>query len=213
MLGQSQKGTLGGEFRRAIALFKSFPVSTISKHWMRGWGQPTAGGKAAYLASYLVASTILGALAMQIKEIAKGHVPRNMDNKEAWIAAFLQGGGAGIFGDYLFNDHSRYGKKLIESAVGPILGLGQDVYDLTLGNMLQAAKGEPTDAGAEAVRFIQGNTPGMSLWYARAALDHLMFHQLQEYVSPGYLSRMRKRDRENGVTGYWWAPGQVAPGG
>ena len=68
-----------GEFARSLWLFKSFPVGVIAKHWMRGWGQRTAGGKAAYLASYLVGSTVLGALAVQLKDLAKGREPREMD--------------------------------------------------------------------------------------------------------------------------------------
>jgi len=212
MIGGLKKGTPAGELARSIWLFKSFPVAVIAKHWMRGWGQKTVGGKAAYLASYLVASTVLGALAVQLKDIAKGREPREMDTKAFWSAAFLQGGGAGIFGDYALSDQSRYGRSITESALGPIGSQFADVYDLTLGNVHQAARGDDTDAGAEAVRFIQGNTPGMNLWYARAALEHLMFHQVQEYASPGYLSRMRKRVREDTGQGFWWTPGQVLPG-
>ncbi|MGE0373107.1 MAG: hypothetical protein AB7Q01_14665 [Gammaproteobacteria bacterium] len=212
MIGNLKKGTAAGEIARSLWLFKSFPVAVIAKHWMRGWGQRTVGGKAAYLASYLVGSTVLGALAVQLKDLAKGREPRETDTPQFWSAAFLQGGGASLFGDFALSDQSRYGRSFTESLLGPLGSSVADVYDLTLGNVHQAARGEPTDAGAEAVRFVQANTPGMSLWYARAALDHLMFHQLQEYVSPGYLRRMRRRVREETGQDFWWTPGQVVPG-
>lgn len=208
MIGGLKKGTPAGELARSVWLFKSFPVAVIAKHWMRGWGRPTAGGRAAYLASYFVGSTVLGAVALQFKDVAKGREPREMDTRAFWSAAFLQGGGAGIFGDFLFSDQSRFGRSVVETAVGPIGSLVGDVYDLTLGNMHEAARGEPTDAGAEALRFVQANTPGMSLWYARTALDHLIFHELQEYMSPGYLARMKRRVKEETGQGFWWTPGR-----
>lgn len=205
MIGDLKKGTVIGEFARSLWLFKSFPVAVIAKHWMRGWGRPTAGGKAAYLASYLVGSTVLGALAVQLKDVVKGREPRDMTTPAFWIAAFLQGGGASIFGDFALNDQSRYGRSFTETLLGPLGSTIADTYDLTVGNLHQAARGESTDAGAEAVRFVQSNTPGMSLWYARAALDHLLFHEVQEYLSPGYLRRMRERVRKEGG-GFWWEP-------
>ena len=163
MIGNLKRSTAVGEFARSLWLFKSFPVGVIAKHWMRGWGQRTAGGKAAYLASYLVGSTVLGALAVQLKDLAKGREPREMDVPSFWVAAFLQGGGASIFGDFALNDQSRFGRSFTESLLGPVGATIGDVYDLSGGNVHQAARGESTDAGAEAVRFVQSNTPGMSL--------------------------------------------------
>lgn len=212
MLEGLKRGTWSGEIARSVWLFKSFPVAVIAKHWMRGWGRPTAGGKAAYLASYLVASTFLGAIAVQLKDIAKGREPREMDEKEFWMAAFIQGGGASIFGDFVLNDTTRYGNSFVETAAGPVASTVQDVFNLTVGNIHEMKDGKRTDAGAEAIRFVQGNTPGMNLWYARAALDHLIFHHLQEYASPGYLSRMKRRVREETGQDFWWAPGQAFPG-
>lgn len=43
--------------------------------------------------------------------------------------------------------------------------------------------------------------------YSRAAFDHLVMQDLQEFLSPGYLQRMQNRAyREYGQT-YWWEPG------
>lgn len=131
MIGALKKGAAAGEIVRSLRLFKSFPVAVIAKHWMRGWGRPTAGGKAAYL----VGSTILGALAVQLKDIAKGREPRDMTTPAFWVVAFLQGGGASIFGDYALSDQSRYGRSFTESLLGPLGSLVGDTYDLTVGNI------------------------------------------------------------------------------
>jgi hypothetical protein len=205
MFGVSaQKGTAGGEFARTMWLFKSFPVAVISKHWMRGWGMNTAGGKAAYLGSFAVGTMALGAVALQLKDVTKGKEPRDMDTAAFWGAAFAQGGGVGIFGDYLFSNQSRFGRSVAETAAGPVFGgVIPDLYDLTVGNVHEAAGGDATHAGAEALRFAQSNTPLINMWYTRAILDRLVFQQMQEYLSPGYLARMRERARKDTGQEYW----------
>jgi len=61
------------------------------------------------------------------------------------------------------------------------------------------------------VKFVKSNVPGNNLWYTRAAIDHLMFHQLQEYLSPGYLEKMRKRSEKEYGQQFWWEPGEPVP--
>ena len=46
------------------------------------------------------------------------------------------------------------------------------------------------DAGPAALRFVQGNTPMLNLFYAQMALNYLVFYRLQEWMNPGSLSRM-----------------------
>jgi hypothetical protein len=87
----------------------------------------------------------------------------------------------------------------------------EDAFNLTQGNLMQMAQGKTTNAGAELVRFAKGNTPGASLWYAKGALDHMIYQRLQEYFSPGFLSRMKSRARKQFGQTYWWEPGQPLP--
>jgi hypothetical protein len=79
---------------------------------------------------------------------------------------------------------------------------------MTQSNLVKAAQGRETKFGIDAVKFIRGLTPGGNLWYAKAALDHLIVHRLQEYFAPGYLSREQTRlYREYGGQTYYWQPG------
>lgn len=82
---------------------------------------------------------------------------------------------------------------------------------MTQGNLLQLGAGEDTYFGAELVRMVKGLTPGANLWYTKAATDHLIFHNLQEYFSPGYLRKMEKRARSQFGKSYWWRPGEITP--
>src|SRR3546814_2024846 len=76
---------------------------------------------------------------------------------------------------------------------------------------LQAARWEDTHVGAELVRFTRSNAPAANLWYTKAATDHLVFHQFQEFFSPGYLRRMKRRARNEFDQEFWWEPGDKVP--
>jgi hypothetical protein len=211
-----QRGTWKGELTRSFFLFKSFPISMLMRHWGRALAQPTGTGKAAYIAALMASTTVLGAVAMQVKEVLAGRDPRNLNPAKEhgvrnWIKAMLQGGSLGIYGDFLFSEASQRGQSALATSLGPVAGIAEDALKLTQGNVMEAAAGMDTHAGAEVVKFIQGNTPGANLWYAKAALDHLIFHQLQEYFSPGYLSKMRRRAERDFGTRYWWEPGEALP--
>ncbi|MEG2579102.1 MAG: hypothetical protein RSA54_15355, partial [Glutamicibacter sp.] len=122
-----------------------------------------------------------------------GREPRPADAPKTWIAAMVQGGGLGIFGDYLFGEATRCGNSALESAAGPALGTAAD-----LANLWARAK-EGDDTAASALRLAQNNTPFLNLFYTRIALDHLFLFSAQEALSPGSLRRTEERIRqENG---------------
>jgi hypothetical protein len=74
-----QRGTMKGELARSFWLFKSFPMAMITRHWMRGNGMETAGGKAAYIASLVMATTVLGALSLEVDQVLQGKDPRTLN--------------------------------------------------------------------------------------------------------------------------------------
>jgi hypothetical protein len=212
MHGGMQRGTLKGELTKSVFLFKSFGLSMVTRHFRRAWNMPTNLGTAGYIAALAATSTLLGALAVQVNEMLSGRDPRNMASGKFAYAAMMKGGGFGILGDFAFSDTTQYGNSMLATAAGPMAGLAEDVFNLTKGNIAQAARGEETNAGAEVVRFAKGNIPVIgSLWYTKAALNHLFIYQLQEMASPGYLGRMEGRARREFGQDYWWAPGDVTP--
>lgn len=209
-----ERGTWKGELTRSFFQFKAFPLAMIARHWMRGMGMETTGGKAAYLASLIVGTTILGAVAQSVNEALSGKDLRNYNPFEGehgvknWMAAFLKGGSLGLYGDFLFSGATQHNQAgPIASLLGPVAGLVEESFALTQGNIVQAMQGKDTNFGAEVVRFVKGNTPGANLWYAKGALDHIIVHQMQEYFSPGYLAQMERRARKEFGQEYWWTPG------
>jgi hypothetical protein len=209
-----QRGTWKGELTRSFFLFKSFPMAMLMRHWMRGMSMPTTGGKAAYIATLIAATTVMGAVSLEASELVKGRDPRKLFGEGSfrnWIAAMLKGGSLGIYGDFLFSEQTQHGGSLLGSLAGPVAGEAEDIFKLTQGSAVKAMQGKDTDIGAESVKFVKGNLPGASLWYAKAALDHMIFNQMQEYFAPGYLRKMRHRAQTEFKQEYYWDPEEAVP--
>lgn len=222
--GATRPGTWAGEMSRSVMQFKGFPIAFLTLHGgqvMRMlWtpGQRIAGG--VYAGGLLIGMTLMGAVALQLKEIIAGRDPRKMtptDKQGAkfWLAAMQQGGGLGIFGDFLFADVNRFGGSAAGTLGGPLVGKFEDLLKLSIGNLRELGEGkERTNFGREAVNFLKTNTPGQSLWFARLAWERLFFDQLQYLADPeahtSWQRRMQHRKTEFGNE-FWWKPGQTAP--
>ena len=212
-----QRGTWKGELTRSIFLFKTMPIAMILRHWERGMGMPDARSKAGYIAAMVASTTVMGMAALQVDELLKGRDPVNMNPFEGkagarnWVRAMLKGGSLGIYGDFLFSDTTQHGQSPIASALGPLAGGAEELLGLTQGNLVELAQGKTTHAGAELVKFAKGMTPLANLWYTKAVTDHLIFNQLQEMASPGYLSRVRARAQREFGQSFWWEPQSAAP--
>src|SRR3546814_2475354 len=78
----------------------------------------------------MVWTTLAGYGAMSTKDILKGRTPRNPLDPATWAAAFVQGGGAGIYGAFLLGETNRFGGGLLQTMAGPTLGAVDDLHDL-----------------------------------------------------------------------------------
>ena len=219
--GGQQAGTGVGELARLTMQFKSFPISMISRHWRRVLdskpgldGSPAMANKAAYTAALLVTGTALGAIAFQTKQMVQGKDPVDMTTPKFWTRAIAQGGGAGFLGDIVLGDTTQDRGQLDSVGrlmAGPSFGSLADIYELTKGNADEALAGKDTHMGAEALRFARGHAPYVSLWYGKAAFDHILLHSIQENLSPGYLDRQKTKAYKDWNQGFWWQPGQATP--
>lgn len=212
------RGDGGGELMRSLMLFKGFPLASISRHWGRvaeTWHYGDKASAVAYAAGLMVSTTIFGAISLDLKDLVLGKDARDKSKAKYWTAAFLQGGGAGIFGDVLYTgiggDNRAGLPNWASSLGGPVFGTAADAVQLTLGNLGKVGRGERTHFGAEALKFTRSNLPFVNLWYLKSAIDHAGLHDLQELLSPGYLARMRERAHRDWGQDYWWRPGQGLP--
>lgn len=151
---------------------------------------------------------------MQLNDVVSGKNPKDPIGEDAgkfWMNALLKGGGLGLYGDFLFSDHTKYGGGALASLLGPVAGLVDDVVKLGQGIPLNAVEGKPEQTGGELVKLGKGLIPGANLWYAKAALDHMIFNQFQEYFSLGYLRKVEQRSKKQFNQTYWWRPQDVTP--
>ena len=215
-------GTFAGEAIRFVGQFKSFGVLGLTKNvgrHMYGSGAKTkreafargVGGNLG-LINTIVGTTALGYMVMQSKEVMKGREPRP-PSFETFVAAALQGGGLGIYGDFLFGQANRFGGGTLETLAGPGIGSAAEALDLLQRFRFQLATGDD-DVRGDVVRFLKSNMPFANLFYTQQALDYMLWYQLQETINPGYLSRMEQRIKRNNDQEYWLPPASiVATGG
>lgn len=218
ILNQNQPGTFVGEVLRSFYQFKSFGAAFAVLHGLRTanllLGRDTRAFGAAYAGALLVSTTLFGALGLQLKSIAQGRDPRNMKDPAFWAAALLQGGGLGIYGDFLFANVNRYGGGFSQTLGGPLVQRINDFWNLTAGNVIQLASGEKTNFGRELVKFMRGNVPGSNIWYIELAWQRLLMDQLQFLVDPEASKAFRRQQlfwRKQYNQGYWWAPPTMSP--
>jgi hypothetical protein len=211
MYGGMQRGKPTSEMWRSVLQFKGFPLAAFMRHGARAMARSGAVGKGVYIAEIVATTTVLGAVALQLSEVASGRDPQDMTTGGFWARSFLKGGALGIYGDFLFADWTKYGTSIGGTLGGPIVGDIEDVLKLTMGSAERATDGGDTKAGPQAIKMLKGHLPGANLWYTKAALDRLIFSQLQEMAAPGYSQRMEARARKQFNESYYWHPGQTTP--
>ena len=200
----TQPGDRYGELARFMWQFKMFPLTIMTKVWPRLHRQGVPG----YI--HLFAGTMLfGYAAMTTKDLLRGRKPRDEFNPKTWIAAALQGGGAGILGDVVFNDFNQYGRSFSEVLLGPAAGAAGDF--LKVFSKIQQLEGEA--AAAKFFRGAMNNMPFANLYYLRSAVDYLGVYLLQESVNPGYLQRMERQIERNNGQEFLLKPSSVIPRG
>lgn len=219
-----ERGTVLGEAIRAIMQLKGFPITYISKG-MTGqyYAKKQLAGMAPNeqqfsssgmvgLAQMMVGATMMGYLSVQLKEILKGKEPLEVFsdetalNPELLTKAMLQGGGMGIYGDFLFGEYNKYGQTLSQSLLGPTFGSIDDIARI-YNNVLS---GDVDAITKNATRFAISNTPGYNLFYTKTALDYLFIYGLMERSNPGYLRRMERRMKRDMEQEFYFPPSRYA---
>ena len=212
VLGNAKPGSLGGEMIRFGLQFKAFPITMITTQFSRIIAeayQGRAGTAFNYAAGLMIGNTLLGMISLQLKEMSKGRDPMDATDPKVWGAAFLQGGGAGIFGDFLFADQNRFGNSLSQTLAGPGVGFLDDALRFTVGNVQEAVTGQDTNIGKELVDMLRSYTPGGSLWYLRAAYEREVLDQLQSVIDPDAAKSFRRKEASARKAGksYYYPPG------
>ena len=207
LVGESQAGTVAGSLTRSFSMYKNYSATVFHTHIMRYMNmEGSKAKKANYMADYIIGTTLMGGLAIQAKEMARGKDPRPMNTEDFWLQALLQGGGLGIFGDFVSASQSRFGGGFAETMAGPVVGLVGDAGRLAMGGTDNIEK--------NAINFMSRYTPGSSTWYLRLGLERLVIDKLHKMANPKYGQYFRRKElnqRRNFNNKYWWRPGKDVP--
>jgi hypothetical protein len=162
----------------------------------------------------LSGTTVFGYLALVAKSTAKGQTPPDPTKPETWVKAMMQGGGLGIYGDFIFGEFNKYGQSPVGTLAGPVFGEVENLLR-TYSKVKDAETIEDAKSEMKAylARTVINNTPFQNIFYARAVLDYLFLHQLQESVNPGYLSRLEERIMSETGQEFYLPPTQRIPYG
>ncbi len=220
LIGQSQPGTIGGEARRAVSMYRNFPATFITMHFARAFARGWDGKRLSHGALTFLTMTALGTVAMQSKEIIAGRDPLSLDpttgnGLRAFGKAMLQGGGLGVFGDVLFLDQTKYGNSWAATIAGPQFAALESVMgDVAIRNVQRWAKGEETHFAGDALYTGARYLPGSSLWQSRLAFQRVVLDQLHLMADDrarDRFARIEKQARKEWGQGYWWQHGRSEP--
>lgn len=232
LIGQIRPGTWKGEYFRSWAMFRGFTMTAthlyaeeMALRSMKAGplvGPAMLVGHAAAAMTFL---TLAGAAGIQIREMIKGNDPKSMTDPRFWGASLMQGGGLGIFGDFLYASQARNGQTAPAAAYGPLGQAGSDASSLTFGNASEISAGlhdgdslgeavAGAHVGRDATNIVRRYTPASSMWWMRTAFSRAVADNLQKSLDPeaedAFERRRRRMERETGQ-GQWWPEGQSVP--
>lgn len=214
------RGEWSRELRDLFFIFKGFPI-TVTMRNKEAFGILAQGeGKFSafrHVANLVAQSAAMGYIGLTARELLKGKEPRKLvqDGELNWklfLESMQRGGGAGIYGDYLFSEYDSRTKGFLKAVAGPALGeLETFANAFTKGR--RALYDEHGDRlaeslGYDAARFAENNAPLLNLFYTKFFLDQFILWHLKEGLSPGVVRRTQKYDRDQNWQEWWMDPVQ-----
>lgn len=220
LMGKTRPGTWTGEAWRSGLMYKTFPLTVSYMHVTRSLARGWDGKRLSHGAFAFALMTLFGMLSYQTKQIVAGRDAVTMDastteGRRAWVAAMLQGGGLGLFGDIAFQDKTRYGNSWASALAGPLASAVEDIGgQWALKNIQLALQDRETHFLGDALWIGARYVPGSSLWYAKLAYQRAIQDRLVllfDDRAHERFARIEKRARDDFHQDYWWRRGEISP--
>lgn len=162
------------EQKRHLSLFQSSPVYAT--------------------ATLVVNLTLMGYLVQTVKSALNNETPQDPRDPKVMLAAFLQGGGAALYGEFLFSRTSRYGGSALTGLLGPSARTIDGIQEL----ISAAAWGDKTASQQleAAVRLVHSHLPGQNLFYAKAIMNMLIFDRMYNAIRENSVDERKERMME-----------------
>jgi hypothetical protein len=198
--GQGRRGDLFTEFRNLFMHLKSFSVTYGMEILSRGFSKSNEGHRTGMLVKILLTSMVYGYIASTLKDLVKGKEPIDLTANptnfgKVMFRSLAQGGGLGFYGDTVIGmlaGDARYGEGMAEILGGPVVGNIARATQIPK----QFIEGDIDRAGQTGYRIFKSMLPGANIFYARLALDYLLFWNISEYLNPGWARNYEQRIRD-----------------
>lgn len=220
LYGKTHGGEILGFFGRGMMQFKSFPVTFLMRHGTRalrdGAFSPTPF---TYMIPLAMGMSAMGALSLQLGEIANGNNPLTMwDDDDPDVAlsfmtkAMMKGGGMTLLGDIVAAGADTSGRDGRDFLLGPMGGDMVKLAQLTGGTANQLLNGKDVTSKTNQMYMLaKSKIPGQNLWYAKTVMNRLMFDDLQNMIAPDYQEKYKRKMQKQGRS-QWWESGEGLEG-
>ena len=219
----TQAGTPLGSATRLIMMFKSWPLGVYNRIMMREMFGSGATTMKDWLVSeknsnfhttqLLALSTIAGYLSLTIDDALAGKNPRRFykengefdsDSTLAILRdSFLRGNAASLYSDLLLREMDTAYNSVIQTIGGPAVNMAIQ----GIGTLSEDIHGHGT--AKNNLNFVRQNIPFANLFYIKPALDHLIWFNIQEMLSPGSLRNQERNHLKKFNQDYWLPPSEV----
>ena len=218
IFGEAKEGTALRATASSLMMFKSFGITVLLNHMLPALRHAaTAKGldRLSRAAPILLGTALMGAAAIQARQYLYGKTARDMSDSKFWMAALAQGGGMGIYGDFLFNDFSRFNQDFVKTFAGPVAGFFSDATRVFKGNFDRALdEDDETRFFSDLFQFAERNLPAVKLWYTRLLMERLLLDHAERAIDPNFDTRMRRIEskiKKEYEQRFWWEPGEALP--
>ncbi|KKM86849.1 hypothetical protein LCGC14_1274880 [marine sediment metagenome] len=183
-------GTVLGELVRNFSQFKVFSLAFSRRFFSPLFGNIRRKEPWAWtsLITVMAGLWVAGAHTLELKRLLEGREPSSINTTHFAIAAFLQGGGLGFYGNWLLGNHTEYGQGLLSTSLE---GASGQVIDDAFSLITSPLHDGNTRGALRTV--VSRDIPLMNLWYANAAFKYLFLFSLLNFIDPGYVQRKQAK--------------------
>lgn len=195
-----------------LNLVKGFPLVMHMVHMRDNWQWQTPGQRMRSMARFAMYLTVAGAAITQLRELANGRDPKNMnplENPTFWLEAAVNGGTFGMLGDFAAAFVRGDMTRVMES---PPVKLVSDTGDLLVGNILELLSGDDPKVMGDVAKWL--SRYGIVGWQFRLAFRRYLESELLRNSDPAAYRRLQSLARQLELETqqqYWWQPGTPSP--
>ena len=218
--GKTHGGSLAGFVSRGITQFKSFPVTFLMRHGTRALRDGVVSTTPfTYMIPLAMGMSAMGALSLQLGEIANGNNPLTMWNDDDpdvalsfMTKSMMKGGGMTLLGDIVVAGADSSGRDSRNFLLGPLGGDMVKLASLTSGTANQILNGKDVTSKANQTYMLaKSKIPGQNLWQIKTVMNRLMFDDIQNIIAPDYQQKHKRKMQKQGRS-QWWESGKGLDG-